>query len=58
MQLVSIYMRSSDFRDVLTKMLASQEGVNAAMSLRGEDASILVDILDQVSKPMKIRTSR
>ena len=31
-------------------MLASQEGMNTAMSLQGDDALTLVDILDQVSR--------
>jgi hypothetical protein len=35
---------------VLTS-LASQEGMNAALSLEGEDALTLVNILDQVSRP-------
>lgn len=47
-QFRSIDLRSREFPNTLTKMLASQEGVNAAMSLRGDDALILVDILDQV----------
>jgi hypothetical protein len=37
----------------LTKILASQEGMNAAMSLQGDDALALVDTLDQVSKPLE-----
>jgi len=32
-------------------MLATQEGMNTAMSLQGDDALTLVDTLDQVSKP-------
>jgi len=32
-------------------MLGTQEGMNAAMSLQGDDALTLVDILDQVSGP-------
>ena len=40
-------------------MLASQEGMNTAMSLQGDDAVTLVDILDQVSGPTRtIGTSR
>ena len=35
---------------MLTKVLASQEGMNGAMSLQGDDALALVDILDQVSR--------
>jgi hypothetical protein len=31
-------------------MLASQEGMNIAMSLQGDDALTLVDVLDQVSR--------
>lgn len=48
-QLTSINIRSREFPNTLTKMLASQEGMNAAMSLQGDDAVTLVDILDQVS---------
>ena len=38
-------------------MLASQEGVNTAMSLQGQDALTLIDILDQVSTLTRIRAS-
>ena len=31
-------------------MLASQEGMNTAMSLQGDDAVTLADVLDQVSR--------
>ena len=41
-----------DFPDTLNKMLASQEGMNTAMSLQGDDALTLVEILDQVSRLM------
>ena len=49
-QLLSINIRSREFSNILTKMLASPEGVNTAMSLQGDDALTLVDILDRVSK--------
>ena len=39
-------------------MLASQEDINTAMSLQGDDALILVDVLDQVSRPRITRTPR
>jgi hypothetical protein len=48
---MSSNIRSREFPTTLTTMLASQEGTNAVMSLRGDDASNLVDTLDQVSKP-------
>ena len=51
-QLRSIDTRSREFPSALTKMLASPEGENTAISLQGDDALTLVDILDQVSKPM------
>ena len=38
-------------------MLASPEGVNTAMSLQGDDAQTLVDILDQVSRPIRLGAS-
>ena len=44
-----------EFPNTLTKMLASQEGVNTAMSLQGDDALTLVDILDQVSRSSTTR---
>jgi hypothetical protein len=50
---MSINIRSREFPNTLTKMLASQEGVNTAMSLQGDDALTLVDILDQVSRPTR-----
>lgn len=34
----------------LGEMLGTQEGVTIAMSLTGEDALILVNVLDQVGK--------
>ena len=52
---MSINIRSREFPNVLTKMLASPEGVNTAMSLQGDDAQTLVDILDQVSRPIRLR---
>ena len=45
---MSINIGSNEFSNTLTKMLASQEGMNAAMALQGDDALTLVDILDQV----------
>ena len=51
-QLKSIDTESREFSSRLSKMLASQEGVNTAMSLQGDDALTLVDILDQVSNTM------
>ena len=55
---MSINIRSREFPSVLAKMLASQEGMNIAMSLQGDDALTLVDILDQVSIPMRVKVSR
>ena len=55
---MSINTRSEGFPDALTQMLASQEGVNTAMSLQGDDALFLIDILDQVSRQMTSETSR
>ena len=48
---MSINIRSMDFPNTLNKMLASQESMNTAMSLQGDDALTLVEILDQVSRP-------
>jgi hypothetical protein len=50
---MTVNIRSKDFPNALTKVLASQEGVNTALALQGDDALTLVDILDQVSRPMK-----
>jgi len=49
-------LRSKEFPNALTELLASQEGVNAAMSLQGDDALTLVDVLDQVSRARIIRS--
>lgn len=49
-KLMSVDMRSKEFPNALAKMLASQEDVNTATPLQGDDALDLVDILDQVSK--------
>jgi len=49
-QLTSVGMGSRESQNTLTKILASQEGVNAAMSLRGDDVLTLVDTLDQVRR--------
>ena len=46
---MSIDLKSREFLNTLATMLASQEGMNTAISLQGDDAVILVDILDQVS---------
>ena len=51
MQLMTVNTKSREFPKVLNRMLASQENVNAALSLQGEDALTLIDILDQVSRP-------
>ena len=48
-QLGSIDVRSSEFTETLAKILSSQEDVNTAISLEGDDALTFVDILDQVS---------
>ena len=55
---MSIDIRSREFPSTLTKMLASQEGMNTAMSLQGDDALTLVDILDQVSRPRIVGAPR
>jgi hypothetical protein len=57
-QLTSTNIRSREFPNTLAKMLASQEDMNTAMSLQGDDALTLVDILDQVSRPRMIGTPR
>ena len=51
---MSINIGSREFPNTLTTMLASPEGLNTAMSLQGDDAVTLVDILDQVSRPTQI----
>ena len=53
---MSIDTRSREFPNALTKMLASQESVNTALSFQGEDALTLVDILDQVSISIEAET--
>jgi len=55
---MSIGIRSREFPKTLTNTLASQEGINTAMSLQGDDALTLVDILDQVSVPMIVGSPR
>jgi hypothetical protein len=45
-------MGSREIPGTIERMLASKEGVNIAMSLEGEDALTLVNILDQVGKPI------
>ena len=49
-QLRSLNVESREIPEVIERMLASKEGVNVAMSLEGEDALTLVNILDQVGK--------
>ena len=51
-QLRSVNIGSREFPEVIERMLASKEGVNVAMSLEGEDALTLVNVLDQVGKRM------
>ena len=48
-QLKTVDIRSGELTGTLAKMLSSQEGVDTAMSLQGEDALSLIDILDHVS---------
>ena len=50
MQLWNIDLRPSVLVGALGEMLGTQEGVTIAMSLTGEDALILVNVLDQVGK--------
>ena len=47
---MSINIGSREFPNILSRVLASQEGMNAVMSLQGDDALTLVDILDQVGR--------
>lgn len=56
-QLKSIDTRSRKFHTGLTRMLASQENVNTAMSLQGDNALTLVDVLDQASRQRIIKRS-
>ena len=55
-RLTSTNIRSREFSNILAKTLASQEDMNTAMSLQGDDVLILVDVLDQVSRPRITRT--
>ena len=55
---MSINTRSREFPNTLTTMIGSQEGMNTAMSLQGDDALILVDTFDQVGRPMMIGAPR
>ena len=48
---MSINIGSREFPNILSRVLASQEGMNSAMSLQGDEALTLVDILDQVGRP-------
>ena len=57
-QLMSANIKSREFPNALTKMPISQESVNIALSPQGEDALTLVDILDQVSMLIKVKTPR
>ena len=50
-ELMSVDIRSKEFPNTLAKVLASQEGMDAAVSLQGDDALALVDVLDQVGRP-------
>ena len=56
-QLRSIDPKSKELPETLAKMLSSEEGVNTAMSLQGDDVLTLVDILDQVSRSRIIAVS-
>ena len=47
-----------EFTDTLANMLSSQEGVDTAMSLQGDDALTLVNTLDHVSRPRIIGPPR
>ena len=51
---MSIGIRPREFPNALTTMLASQEGMNTAVSLQGDDVLALVDILDQVGREIII----
>ena len=55
---MSIGIRPREFPNALTTMLASQEGMNTAVSLQGDDVLALVDILDQVGREMIIGAPR
>jgi hypothetical protein len=57
-RLTSINTKSREFPAALAKILESQDGMDTAMSLQGDDALTLVDILDQVNKPRVIRAPR
>ena len=56
-QLVSVNIRHRELPNTPTTMLTSQEGTNTAVSLQGDDALTLVDILDQVGRPVVIGAS-
>ena len=47
---MSVNIGSREFPNILSRVLASQEGMNSAMSLQGDEALTLVDILDQVGR--------
>ena len=49
MRLRTVDIRSKEFTETLAKMVSSQEDVDTAMSLQGDDAMTLIDILDHVS---------
>ena len=45
----SLNIKSGEYQNSLTEMLASQEDVNTTLLLQDEDALALIDIVDQVS---------
>lgn len=55
---MSINIKSREFPNVLTNAPASREGMNAAVSLRVDDAFALVDILDGVSEPQEVKKAQ
>jgi anaerobic glycerol-3-phosphate dehydrogenase len=55
---MSIGARSREFPNTLTKMLASQEGMNTAVSSQGDDALTFVDILDRAGKPPETKRAQ
>ena len=55
---MSVNISFNEFSNTLTKMLASQEDIDAAMSLQGDDALTLVDILDRVGSLVITGTCR
>ena len=53
---MSINVRSREFPNTLTKMLASQQRTSAAALPQDDGASTLVEILDKVSRLINIRS--